>query len=201
MTVKVKFSNEFKDKQKRIENLPVFMRDFVLATLKQDAQKLIKIFHDGIKKDEFGLDILAAATVSAKKKKGFKKPETPLYGKGDDEEKKSYVNLLRIKKLPDGWKVYPSWAKHWDVDVRLDTLFHIHEFGATLQRKDGTLIRIPARPAFLMAYKKMLTQKGSDDRETSRIVKKAIKAYINNAQKIDEVLKKEKIRKNKKHEE
>ena len=61
-------------------------------------------------------------------------------------------------------------------------MFRIHEFGAKVVTKNGTIIQIPPRPAFLLTYKAFMAQKKKDKRETSREVKRAITELINTSE-------------------
>lgn len=180
--IRAKFSNSYRAKKERIRKIPTFMGDSMSGILKRDANKLIKMFHDGIKYDTLELEFLKDETVLRKESKGYEYPESPLYGAGDDAEPNSYSNMLRIRKIKNGWKIYPSKAKHHESGIPLDSMFRIHEFGAKVVTKSGTVIQIPPRPAFLLTYRAFMAQKKRDKRETSREVKQAITDLINSAQ-------------------
>ncbi len=57
-------------------------------------------------------------------------------------------------------------------------MFIVHEFGANISLPDGTIIRIPPRPAFSKAGNKTLKQKALFD--DSKLVKQAYAKYLRN---------------------
>lgn len=175
----VKFSNSYNAKKKRIKKLPELIDRILSTTRKRDAVRMTEIFHDGIKNDTFNLDRLAGITVRKKIKQGMSKPETPLYGKGDDVPKKTYANMLRIRKLKNGYKVFVSRGIHWSGKIKLYALFLIHEMGAKIALEGGKIIQIPPRPAFLLAHQKLLMELKNNKKETSKEVKEAIMENIN----------------------
>ena len=65
------------------------------------------------------------------------------------------------------------------IHIPLRDLLDIHENGATIKKEDGSLIRIPPRPALQYAYQALLAQRGENQKETSEEVQAAIQAYIN----------------------
>lgn len=162
--------------------MPKHAGDAVTGMLKRDANRLIELFHDGIKYDDFNLEQLSDETVQRKDAKNYQFPNSPLYGAGDDQEPNSYANMLRIKELGNGWKIYPSKARHHDSNISLEGLFRIHEFGAKIVTQSGAVIQIPPRPALLLAFKALLVERRKNKKETSRDVKKAIAERINNAE-------------------
>lgn len=178
----VKFSNSYNAKMLRIKRLPEYVPDMMIGALKKDAVGIVKTFHDGIKNDTLELEFLKPATIQQKDRKGFENPDSPLYGKGDDAKDRSYSNMLRIRKLKNGWKVYPSRAMHWSGKITLNHLFQIHEYGCTVTARNGNTFRIPPRPAFMYSYRKWMNDKKKNQMETSVTVKKAITDYINNAE-------------------
>lgn len=180
MTVQAKFSNSFQAKVARIARLPQMMEDTMMGHLKGSATGVIEEFQDGIRMNNMGLQKLQDATIKGKLRKGYDKPETPLYGLGDKSEK-SYINMLRIRKIKNGYKVYPSKAKHHSSGLALNDLFKVHEYGCTINMKNGTTVRIPPRPAFFKAYERQMTKMRKDKKETSTKVKKAITEFINTA--------------------
>lgn len=180
--IRAKYSNSYQAKKYRIKRVPRFTGDAVRGMLKRDANRVIEIFHDGIKNDTFNLEYLSDATVQNKEYKGYSQPETPLYGAGDESDDRSYVNMLRIRQLKNGWKVYPSTALHHEARIPLNVLFKIHEFGAKITTKNGSIIQIPPRPALLLAYKQLLREIRQSKKEMSRDVKSAINELINTAE-------------------
>lgn len=181
MTASVQFSNNYWAKRKRIQRLPKLYENYAEGVIKKDMIGIMDAFHDGISDDAFGLDALAGSTVKQKIRMGYEKPGTPLYGKGDREPKKSYANMWRIRKVAEGWKLFASWAKHHKSKLTLRHLLAIHEKGITITLPNGTLIRIPPRPAFLYAQRKFASDKLKNKKERAREVKKAIKKFIMDA--------------------
>lgn len=176
--VKMQFTSQGKAKMKRLKNVPTLneSQNLFHAYAKADALRLIRNFHEGIKRDSFGLEQLADKTVKRKYSLGMQFPEVPLYGRGDEKKKNSYVNMLRLKKLKKGYKVAPSWGRHHTSKLSLRSLFLIHEFGTIIQRGE-TLIRIPARPALFESYKKTVQETRRLKR--SPAVKRIMTKYIN----------------------
>ena len=176
--IALKYSDSYAAKMARIKRLPVYYDKAMHGQRKKDGIELIKIFHDGIKENELYLNALAEKTIKGKLKKGYERPGSPLYGKGDKEHKKSYSNMLRLGKLRNGWKVFASWGMHWSGKIKLRDLLKIHEEGATIKRGEG-LIKIPPRPAFWRSYRKLMDKIQTDQKEQSKEVKSAINEYIN----------------------
>jgi hypothetical protein len=176
MSIEIRMPKSFK---KRIANLPKMMTNLVQAKTKKDATTLVKIFHDGIKNNSLGLQKLSALTISAKGQLSMPSPHSPLYGKGDQEQERSYMNMMRIKVNKGSYTVQPSIAMHWSKKLKLKTLFMIHEYGAIAshgQGENARMVRIPPRPAFLKAYK--LFGKSKIKGETSKQVIKAMQSYM-----------------------
>lgn len=197
MTVKVKFSNEFLAKQKRIKNMPKLLDKALFGVYKRDSAGIIKEYQDGIRMQSLGLERLKPGTIRQKQLKGLWKPTTPLYAWGDDQ-KKSLINCMRIRQLKNGWKIVPSKGMHHQKDggkpIALDFLHKIHEYGAIIPNKGksksrlgkflgmkGKPIRILPRPALSRAYRVHLRKLKAQWQETSRTVKKAIQSYIESA--------------------
>lgn len=174
--LKIKFSKKWWAKKKRIQNLPSLSTQLIFAVLKKDALTMVKNYKQGIKTGSFGLEKLEDGTIVRKRRLGYSQPGTPLYGKGEEIDDKTYINMLRIKKLKNGWKVHPSWAKHHTSGLKLRDLFIVHEYGTLITRGD-TLIRIPPRPAFLKAYQKTL--KDRRIKENTKDVKAAMTGHVN----------------------
>jgi hypothetical protein len=176
------FSDSYRAKMARIKRLPVYYDQAMMGRRKKDGLNLIDIFHTGIKDNLFGLDALAKLTIKAKQRKGYERPTSPLYGKGDKEIKKSYSNMLRLRRLKKGWKIFASSAMHWSGNIKLRDLLTVHEEGRTIKRttKNGEiLIRIPPRPAFWRSYRKLMDKIQTDRKEQSKEVKAAVNEYIN----------------------
>lgn len=182
--IKMKFSDSYEAKKKRIQRLPILVEGYADNFSQKNANSLIENFQDGLRKNSFKLPPLKPETVRRKTAQGLPKPRVPLYGQGDQEDEKSYINMLRIRKLKNGYRVYPSWAKHHSGDIELRTLFWIHEKGAVIRQMRGgkiVVIRIPPRPAFRKAYLRTLRQ--IRQRETSKDVRRAITRLINTGDK------------------
>jgi hypothetical protein len=174
--MQIKFTNNYYQKKKRIQDLPVFYREMMFGKLKNDSVNFIKLFQQGIMMNDLELTPLKINTIKAKKRLGYKLPAHPLYGAGLDIDNKTYINMLRIRRIKDGWKVYASWAKHHKSRLSLRALLEIHEYGKTIQLKSGAIIRIPERPAFtktLNRYAAIMAQ-GLRDKEAPD----AIRRYV-----------------------
>lgn len=177
MPAKFKTSAQYKIKMHRLSKVPKIADQVMMGATKKEGMRFYKIFHDGIKKNEFGLEELMENTKSTKKRQGFAKPDIPLYGKGDKaDNQRSYSSMMRLRKLKNGWRVYPSWAKHWKSKLTLRQLLDVHEKGRIIKR-GNSLIRIPPRPAFLFSMRKFYKKFSRE--KLSRDMKKAIKEYVN----------------------
>jgi hypothetical protein len=176
----IHFSKSYEDKMKRIKDIPKLVNGYMEVTLKEDAVGLIDTFHDGLINNDLGLYPLAEQTVINKIRLGFGSPENPLVGKGDDRQsaKDSYANMLRLQKIKNGWKVVPSKALHWSGKVTLDKLFAIHEYGAKITTKNGTIINIPPRPAYLISYNRWMSKRKADGKTTGKGLTKKLRDYI-----------------------
>lgn len=175
MPAKVKASASFKKKKERLAKLPTIAPLVIGGLTKKNAEKFIRMFHNGIKNNQLGLRKLAEMSISMKRGMGYRKPEVPLYGKGDQDKKKSYVNMLRIRKMKNGWKIFPSWGKHHKANASLRDLLKKHETGYTFI-VDGKTRRVPPRPAWLLTKNKFLTEYAND--KDNKKIKREIKKYI-----------------------
>lgn len=186
-TIKVKFSNTYNAKRKRIKRLPKLYNKSISGAAKKSLIGMNKIFHDGIRDNELGLIALSSNTVESKRRKGNLNPSSPLYGMGDAVGKNSYSNMLILTKRKNGWKLSPSRRKHHSGKVTLKELFQIHEHGGIVKKQskkgDMTLIRIPPRPAFLLSYRKWLQEKKENEKETAKEVLDAMEEFINKGNK------------------
>ena len=174
--VSVIFSQVFEAKRSRIRRIPKLIDDTVLAFSKRDALRLMKNFHDGIKQNSFRLKRLQDGTIERKRSMAMEKPNVPLYGAGDSKKKNSFVNMLRMRKVKAGYKVFASNAKHHSADLKLKDLLDVHEKGRIISRGDA-LIRIPPRPAFEKAFKRTLKQRRVQ--EDAADVRRAYTAFMN----------------------
>jgi hypothetical protein len=181
------------EKLQRMKMLPKTMDAKVFKPFtKLMALKYIKNFHDGIKNKSFGLVKLDDGTVKRKVKLGFPNPKAPLYGAGDEKKDRSYMNMMRLHELKNGYSVRPSTKKHWKAKMKLSDLFIVHEYGTIIKRGD-TLIRIPARPVSLKAFKKTLKEKR--DLDMDKTVKRIISKNINQAAKVHKGIEQERLEK------
>ncbi len=183
--VKAKFSQSYWAKRKRIQRLPKIMLKVADTTTKKDAIGLIRVFREGIIRNSFRLKALGESTIARKRAKGLPKPKTPLYAFGELEDK-SYLNMMRIRRLKKGYRVTQSWTKHHESELKLRDLFIVHEYGTVIIKKDGTVIRIPPRPAFFYAFRRYMAQRKKADPTVE--MKRAITVYVQTGK--DELLKK-----------
>lgn len=177
--VEAKFSASYDAKRMRVARLPKLVERAVRSGTKKSAIAVIEAFQDGIRTNSFKLVPLKPATVDKKRAQGMSRPKAPLYGRGDEVEKKSYINMLRIRKLKNGWKVFASWAKHHSADIQLRSLLQIHEEGAIIKQRRGNnvvLIRIPPRPALAKALRRVL--KGKIQQENTLEVRRAMRLLL-----------------------
>ncbi len=177
--MKAQFSSSYEAKRSRIRRLPELYDKMMRATLLKDATETIEVFQDGIDNDTFRLERLKPATITRKESQSMRHPTRPLHGRGP-LEKNSYRNLFRIQKLKHGYRLIPRTAKHWSGRIKLDHLFAIHEFGCTIIASNGTVIRIPPRPAFQKASRRMLRRKR--EQEPAAEVRRAISDVLRTGQ-------------------
>jgi hypothetical protein len=175
MAIEVKYSKNFDDIEKRLKRIPHLVEETMYTVTKKDATDFIRAFRSNIKFKRLSLTPLHPKTIGIKEKLGYSKPKTPLYGAGDDKDN-SYINMFGLKKIKNGWKVYPRWAQHHRVAIQLRELLIIHEYGAIIETKDGGLQRIPPRPVVFQTYRDSLNKRKKKD--NSKEIKKAINQYI-----------------------
>lgn len=176
--MKIKFNKSYFDLQKNIKKLPKAIFPLLFAQTQRDSLNMIKTFQDGIRQNSFRLVKLVDGTIQRKKYLNYSHPRTPLYGQGDEKKKNSYINMLRIRKLKNGHKVYASNAKHWSGNLKLNDLMTVQEFGTIIKSKSGTLIRIPARPAFMKAYNRILIRKKETQFKDNQTIRLLLNQYI-----------------------
>lgn len=152
--MRVKTTDSFKKKVERVEWLKKNSSKIASGILKSNGLALIEMFRAGVDQNQFGLTPLKDNTVLSKKSAGYDHPDTPLVGKGDRRKgsKDSYENMLRLKRVPQGWSVVVSSGKHWS-GAPLKMLYVVHEYGMKIVKKDGTIIQIPKRPALKYAVR------------------------------------------------
>lgn len=187
----VKFSTSYKQKRQRFVDSAQYFLEIGIELSKKDAIRMIKNFKEGIEKNNFRLTPLTDASKKLKANWGAAYPNRPLYGVTNSNSPNSFKNMLRMRRVKNGYKVYPSWAKHENSDISLRDLLRIHEFGKIIVVTDkmrGFLsangmhlkattkfIRIPPRNAFQKAVNRTLAQK----REVSGPkMRAAISAFI-----------------------
>ncbi len=112
------------------------------------AKGIIRTFRRMLKNGEF-TPKLKPATIARKRAQGMSKPETPLYGWGEQATQSMYNGLRAVQVERGHWKVIP-FGRHGKVAMAL--LFAVHEYGANL--KNGGIIK-PRRPVkrSVFAYK------------------------------------------------
>ena len=177
--ITAKYSTTMNAMSKRIKNLPKFLNTSVDTVLKRDAQGIVESFKEGISSNRLGLLPLKDVTIKSKRSNGFSKPKTPLYGKGDNN-KRSYMNMLIIRKLKNGYRIRVRAAMHY-TGLPFKMLYNIHEFGATISTKKGVIV-IPPRPAKTIAYQQWLRKRKKIDNGT--LVKKSINEWIRTARSV-----------------
>ena len=173
--IKLQVSTEYQAVMARIRRLPKIYIDAVDTTSKKDAMGIMHTWAEGIAKNLLGLEPLSPVTIEKKSEQGLSKPSTPLYGRGISDAK-SYINMLRMVKIRNGYRIKIRNAMHWSGKINLQDLFIVHEFGTTITRESGKTIRIPPRPAFNRSYNKYLRKKRQED--PANRVRKAINKYI-----------------------
>ncbi len=195
--MKLRYSKKITAIQERVRKLPRILNRKLQVNAYKNAVLFIRLFQDGIKNDNFGFKRLHPASITNKKQAGYAKPHVPLYGAGL-AEKDSLINVFAIKKLMNGYQVYPRWAKHHESKLQLRQLLEIHENGALIRvtekmrsflhyigihlKRDTKIIRIPPRPARRKAYEKLLMKIKKDD--PVKEIKKAIKKLIDEGREI-----------------
>jgi len=189
--IEAKFSTNYGAVKARIRRLPKLVEQSADTFSKKDAVGLIETFRQGISDGSFGLEPLKPATVAQKQREGKRKPGTPLFGEGDSEDN-SYINTFAIRRLKKGYRVFPRWAKHHKSGLTLRELFDIHEHGALIRMRDGTIIRIPPRPAFAKAFRRHLNKR--KQQENVKSVQDAIDNLIKTGKttKFNKIIKKTK---------
>lgn len=173
------FSQSYWAKIKRIQRLPKLFIGVMESKMKKDATNLITEFQDGIRTNSFRLHKLKDGTIERKRQLGMERPKAPLYGKGDSEKDNSYINMLRIRKLKNGYRVRPSIAKHYNGKVKLRTLFYVHEFGTIIKSRGEGMIKIEPRPAFKKAFNRVMRKRRMQ--ENTDMVSNAMLSYVRTA--------------------
>lgn len=196
ITVTPKFSKKYWAVQKRIQRIPKEANGLMKAKTKRDALDLIRFFQDGIRKNAFGLKALNPVTIERKQALGQPFPDIPLMGEGLNEAD-SYINMLKVYELKNGYQVKPRPTKHHSGKITLKHLFMIHEYGCIIKvtekmraylhvigihfKANKTFVRIPPRPAFKKAYDKLV--RGKARKENVARVRKALRQFIRDGDK------------------
>lgn len=191
MSIKAKYSKNFKAVQSRLRRLPQLVGETLDTYAKRDCTRVIREYQKGIKEDKFPVTRLSDKTVDIKREKGYPQHSTPLYGQGEGE-KNSLYNALAIRKIKNGYRLYVRWAKHHESNLTLRDLLNIHQRGAIIMvtdkmraflhwigihlRKDTVMIRIPPRPVLDMAVLKVLEIRRRED--PAKEIKQAMAEYI-----------------------
>lgn len=176
--MKITYSQSYEAKRSRFRRLPKYLQDTFVARAKFQATKMVEFYQDGIRKD-FRMEPLQPRTVKEKIRRRYLKPKRPLYTI-EDNKGRILLNALEIKKREMSWDVVVSKKRHHSyakTKLTLHRLLKIHENGSVHRGHYGQLIRIPPRPARLLAYRKMLRYLKS--RDDTPELQKAITALIN----------------------
>ena len=177
--VRAQFSQSYEAVRSRIRRLPELYQESLEALQKRDADRLVELFRDGILQGQLRLTPLSPVTVTEKTRKGYSYPTRPLVGKGASDLN-SYANMMVVTEERRGrgkrWIVTPKDEDHHEADLSLEALFRIHEFGATIHSASGPPIRIPPRPAFRYAFRRLMRERAR--RDDSQAVQEAIARYV-----------------------
>ena len=179
--IQLKLSKTYYAKIKRIKRLPRLVSETMEANARKDAVGVVEEYKNGIRKNNFSLEKLKPETIQRKKRKGYPKPATPLYGLGDAGSPRSLIDALYIRRLKTAYKIMISKRKHHSGKVSLELLFRVHENGTVIKTRTA-LIRIPPRPAFKKAFERHMRKKSAG--EPTREVRRAINEYIKKSSRI-----------------
>jgi hypothetical protein len=180
--VTASYSQNYEAVRSRVRRLPQMYEDMVVAIQKSDANRLVSLFHLGIIDRKLRLEKLKPRTIAVKSRRGFPEPTHPLYAAGDLMDD-SYANMMEVSEEKVGqsgkrWTVRPRDAKHHEADLPLRALFIVHEYGTTITNGfgRGIFIRIPPRPAFRYAFRRLMNERKA--RDDSSLVRAAIARFI-----------------------
>lgn len=177
----VKYSTNYQAQMSRIRRLPRKYDEVIRGAILRDAEGVIAEFRQGILRKNFRLVPLRPATIDRKRSAGAQHPDFPLYDAGP-RELRSYMNMMQITRLKNGYKVGPNpRALHHSKRLRLADLFVIHEYGATIKQfKSGqlVLIRIPPRPAWELAYDRLMKKRKTREPRPAVEVRRAITQFV-----------------------
>ena len=122
----------------------------------QVANDFWKFFRFQTKHNRLKLHSLSQATVEWKSSRGDKKPESPMYGKGDSDQR-SYINLVEKKQLKGkqgGWRVGIDGRKKHHSGMSIKELAEMHAMGYTTKTGKRVTPRNPIASAYAK-YKPM----------------------------------------------
>jgi hypothetical protein len=171
----ITFSTNWSAVKQRIRRIPKIAEGIADMQRSRDADELISIWRNGLINNSFSLVPLKPDTKARKARLGYRYPSSPLYGLGL-EGSKTYIKGMRKYKTKRGYTVHMINGKHHKSKLPLSALFVVHEYGTTIEKRDGTIIQIPARSAMHKAYAKLLRKLKAKD--PSIEFKLAINQYI-----------------------
>jgi len=194
----IKQSKRIETINNRLAKLPEVTGNVFSYYTKKEAVGFIKSFQRNLIKNKYGMSPLIDPSIKNKKEQGYTKPDIPLYGAGK-KEKNSYYNMFLLRKMKNGYTVYPRWAKHHDSDIELRHLLSIHEYGCTIivtpkmrarlhyegihLKTETYLIRIPPRPIAYLTYRDSLQMWQKRKKRAVNEITKAIDQYVNESNK------------------
>lgn len=173
---KIEATRKLAAKQRRIKHLPRYMESAFYSTAKGRARDFIKYWQRMIRTDALGVRRLKVRTMKNKMKAGYKRPLVPLYGLGD-EDPYTYINMMRLYAMKNGYRVAPGRKGHHKSGLKLKDLFVVHEFGCTIRNGfgRGIHIRIPARPTFFLSYESFLMKEAKKHKEVMYAARQFVK--------------------------
>lgn len=154
---------------KKVNRMSDVVKMQIETSGKAHAEGIVRMFRKMLKRGDF-TPKLRPSTIKSKRSQKMPKPETPLYGWGEQASQSMY-NGLRVQKGPKGGWVIVPFGKHGKIAMKL--LFTIHEYGANL--KNGGVIR-PRRPL----KRSVFAYKNSTDylKENHRLVYKIVQGMF-----------------------
>jgi len=172
-------SGKFKVKpdavKERLIGLSGLSTDVFRAFANKGADRLIRNYKQGIKRDALGLRPLSGETIEAKQKKGMPQPSTPLYGHGARDDK-SLFNALIKRRIKNGIQVEARKALHQASRIPLDVMLALHAKGFSFTSPSGRMIHVPPRPALRVAID--ITLQEQSLKTDSQKIKREISKFI-----------------------
>ena len=130
-----KFSGKMWAMLRRIDRLPEVSIDEIKFYYKGQAKMFMKSFAKWLRNYDLLLQPLAEPTIEDKESRNLDRPESPLYGEGVDEQN-SYANMFELQEIDEpnrkGYSVVIRDETHHS-GLSYETLYRIHEFGATYE--------------------------------------------------------------------